>query len=119
MIYVDPIFTMTPRTAQARVCGNRWCHLVTDNKDLEELHQFAEKIGLYRSFFQNHPTLPHYDLTPSKRALAVKNGAVEVSLKELAMKNYEAHSEHGMKGLQEIMKPLGDQEKKNHETTNA
>lgn len=90
-IYVDPLFTATARTAQARRLGNRWCHLVTDSSDLEELHAFAARLGLVRAWFQPHATLPHYDLTPAKRALAVRLGAVEVDGKTLALLNFEAH----------------------------
>jgi glycine/D-amino acid oxidase-like deaminating enzyme len=80
-IYVDELFTMTPRTSQARRFGNRWCHLTTDG-DLEELHKFAEKLGLRRSYFQPHATLAHYDLVPSLRAKAVKLGATEITTAE-------------------------------------
>jgi len=55
------------------------------------LHLMAVKIGLKRAWFQSHPTLPHYDLTPSKRALAVRYGAIAISAQELARKNFEAH----------------------------
>ena len=89
-IYVDPTFTAVPRNEKARGYGNRWCHMVTDG-DLEELHAFAELIGLKRAWFQDHPTLPHYDLTPNKRALAVQCGAKQVGAKELALINYHAH----------------------------
>lgn len=44
---------------------------------VEELHRFAHRIYLRPSWFQNHHLLPHYDLTAGKRALAVRNGAVE------------------------------------------
>lgn len=81
-IYVDPLFKATPRTVKAQRHGRSWCHLITDG-DLEELHEFAEKIGLKRSYFQR-AIIPHYDLTPSKRALAVKEGAIEKSANELA-----------------------------------
>ena len=79
-VYVDPLFTMQPRTAQARSHGDRWCHMqVGKDDELEELHQMAEKIGLKRSYFQEHDIYPHYALTPSKRSLAVKHGAIELT----------------------------------------
>lgn len=56
------------------------CHLYADAGDsLEELHSFAARLGLKRAWFQRKPGggLPHYDLTASKRSLAVKLGAVE------------------------------------------
>ena len=80
-IYVDAQFTATPRNAQARRHGNQWCHLLCD-ESLDELHAFAQSIGLKREYFQRS-VVPHYDLTPSKRAKAVKAGAVEKSHTEL------------------------------------
>jgi len=76
-IYVDVQFTATPRNDQARRHGNQWCHLLCD-ENLDELHAFAKSIGLKREYFQRS-VVPHYDLTPSKRAKAVKAGAVEKS----------------------------------------
>ncbi|MBE0695591.1 MAG: DUF4031 domain-containing protein [Anaerolineaceae bacterium] len=60
-----------------------WCHLVTDG-ELEELHQFAGRLGIQRKRFQNHPRHPHYDLHPPGRELAVVLGAVEVTTAQLA-----------------------------------
>lgn len=51
------------------------CHLVADN--IDELHLFASRLGLKRSWFQAN-TLPHYDLTKGMRLRAVKLGAVEI-----------------------------------------
>jgi hypothetical protein len=82
-IYVDAIFTATPRTTAAKRHGNQWCHMMASkDDDIEELHQMAELIGLKRSYFQPHRLYPHYDLTPAKRAKAVANGAVEVNNQE-------------------------------------
>lgn len=58
------------------------CHMFTDSLDLEELHLFAEKIGLKREWFQPHKVAPHYDLVPARRARAVSLGAQEVGRKE-------------------------------------
>jgi uncharacterized protein DUF4031 len=52
------------------------CHLFADT--LEELHAFAETIGMKRAWFQNG-SAPHYDLTPGRREAAVKAGAVELT----------------------------------------
>lgn len=65
--------------------GRLWCHMATDNNGLDELHAMADKIGLKRTWFQDHYRVPHYDLTASKRRLAVAAGAVEVGPKELFM----------------------------------
>lgn len=50
--------------------------------DLDELHQMAARIGLKRVWFQAHTTFAHYDLTASKRRLAIQAGAVEIELGE-------------------------------------
>lgn len=56
--------------------GQLYCHLFTDG-DVSELHTFAGLIGLKRAWFQNHAPgdHPHYDVSPSKRALALQYGA--------------------------------------------
>lgn len=58
------------------------CHMVADT--LEELHAMADRIGLWRSWFQPFPkhSCPHYDLVPSKRAAAVAAGAIELDAVE-------------------------------------
>ncbi len=59
------------------------CHLTTDGP-LGELHAFAKKLGMRREWFQDHRLAPHYDLTPRRRALALRLGAVEVPAREQA-----------------------------------
>lgn len=54
--------------------GKLWCHLVADS--LDELHAFAAKLGLRRSWFQSSG-YPHYDVTVPVRARALKLGAVD------------------------------------------
>lgn len=51
--------------------------------DLDELHAMAGRIGLRRSWFQGDKTFAHYDLTASKRALALAAGAVAIGLGEI------------------------------------
>jgi len=58
-------------------------HLFSDT--LEELHQFAESIGLKRGWFQDSYSLPHYDITQNKRNQAIKAGAIPVD------RNTEVH----------------------------
>lgn len=82
-VYVDSLFDAEPCTAQARRHGNTWCHLFT-NGDPAELHEFAKRLGLQRRWAQTE--FPewrlHYDLVPSKRAVAIRMGAVEVTPRE-------------------------------------
>ena len=54
------------------------CHLTTDGP-IEALHEFAAKIGMKRAWFQDHPIMAHYDLTPKRREAALAAGAVYVS----------------------------------------
>lgn len=51
------------------------CHMFADS--LAELHQMAEAIGMDRGWFQPL-SFPHYDVSLSRRAVAVSKGAVEV-----------------------------------------
>ena len=83
MIYVDDLRGWTGMyagkdSAQAERVGKRnghqWCHMLADDADCAELHAFAASIGLKRKWFQRN----HYDLTPSRRVLAVQRGAIEV-----------------------------------------
>lgn len=78
-IYVDQV-TYYP---DCKWSNKYWSHIATDNDDLTELHELMDKIGIDRKYFQNHKTLPHYDLYPSKRKLAIKHGAKAVDSIEL------------------------------------
>ena len=78
MIYVDP--------PQKTLTIVRWCHMMTDNSDTNELHLFAKRIGMKRHWFQDHPLHPHYDLTAGMRARAIRAGAIPVSSVELINK---------------------------------
>jgi len=70
MIYVDTPF-------------DGWCHMVADS--IEELHVFADKLGINRQRFQDKPFRPHYDLRPRTRRKAVELGAKEVQRRELML----------------------------------
>ena len=67
---------------------SQWSHLFADTQ--EELHEFAERLGLRRSYFQ--PGKPrgdgspsphwHYDVTAGKRQQAIRLGAQPVTWRE-------------------------------------
>ena len=88
MIMVDEV-RVWPTTILCFKAGS--CHLTTDD-DLDELHAFARRLGMRRTWFQNHPIAPHYDLTPGRRSLALDLGAVFVPIREQVRKRREART---------------------------
>lgn len=82
MIYVDPLM----KTVRSKAWPyTQACHLRADTE--EELHAFAQTLGLQRSWFQNHhpnPRFWHYDLTRGKRDQAIAMGAKELNRHESA-----------------------------------
>lgn len=85
-IYVDPpVFKWRARN---------WCHMYTDGP-IGELHRFAMRLGLKRSWFQADARLPHYDITAAKRRQAVKLGAQEVDLRFTADRIKQIRSQNG------------------------
>ena len=56
-------------------------HLVSDN-NLDELHFFAERIGLKRHWFQDGK-VPHYDLKGVMVQRALVKGAVMVTSRDI------------------------------------
>lgn len=76
---------------------NKSCHLSTfppTSDNIEALHNFAEKIGLKRAYFQQN-SWPHYDLTSKKRIQAIENGAIEITNEAFARMRIEAASKEG------------------------
>jgi hypothetical protein len=59
---------------------------------LEELHAFAERLGLRRAWFQS-ARVPHYDLTTRRHASALKAGAVFIPAREQARKRIATREE--------------------------
>lgn len=81
-VYVDDMkatFKPSHRPGRTYVMS----HMIADTD--EELHAMAAAIGVARKWHQGD----HYDITQSKRALAIKLGAKAISLRELAMMAYE------------------------------
>ena len=55
-------------------------HMIADTKD--ELHDMAKRLNLRREWFQDG-SKPHYDISQSKKTLALSLGAIEVTEREL------------------------------------
>lgn len=56
------------------------CHMLADT--VAELHEFAERIGCKREWFQPL-SRPHYDLSKTYRVAALRAGAVSLTRREL------------------------------------
>lgn len=70
------------------------CHMVADSED--ELLSMADRIGVSRRWHQ-YPGTPksHFDIALTKRRLAVEQGAIEISSRELAMKVRDRRTTQG------------------------
>jgi hypothetical protein len=85
---------------QATVGGHnaRWSHMFSDVSD-EELHAFAEQLGLRRSYFQKAgdpiQLRRHYDVTENVRLKALKAGATAITWRDAGrMRNAEVDRLH-------------------------
>ena len=58
--------------------GRRWAHLVSD-ESYDELHAFAERLGIERRAFQGD----HYDVPDEYRTRAIELGATPVDARVL------------------------------------
>jgi hypothetical protein len=58
--------------------GRQWAHLVSD-QSYDELHEFAERLGIPRRAFQGD----HYDIPTELRDEALAMGAAPVSAREV------------------------------------
>ena len=98
MILVDGLTTYAVEITRG-LPSSRWCHMVSDVSE-EELHAFAARIGLQRAWAQLRPraSAAHYDLVPWRRAKAVKLGAIEVSSRELVVRNFDGLRRRGLCG---------------------
>lgn len=68
-VYVDDAVTLWR--------GQRWAHLMADT--LDELHAFADRLGIPRRAFQNKTSGAHYDLPADVREHALRLGAIPIS----------------------------------------
>lgn len=60
--------------------GRLWAHLVSD-RSVDELHAFAERLGIPRRAFQGD----HYDVTDELRDCAIAEGARAVTSREVIL----------------------------------
>lgn len=79
MIYVDAAEWKKSPTGR-----KSYAHMVADS--MEELHAFAERIGVKKHFFHRSKTAPHYDITSEQHVVAIANGATLVDSREVLAK---------------------------------
>lgn len=80
-VYVDDMYALPMGEYKSKYTRGRtykMSHMVADSE--RELHVMAATIGVARRWYQGD----HYDITKSKRALAVKAGAIEIPIRTLA-----------------------------------
>jgi hypothetical protein len=56
---------------------SRWCHMIADTE--AELLTMAQRLGLRVEWIQRDHRGVHFDIVPSKRAMAIRFGAVACS----------------------------------------
>lgn len=65
--------------------GMLMCHMIADTT--EELLEMCDKIGVQRKWIQDYGTArEHFDICISKKKKAIEFGAVEITMRELALK---------------------------------
>lgn len=73
-VYVDSMF--------AAYRGMKMCHMLADSR--VELLAMVDKIGVDRKWIQHKGSYrEHFDIAASKRKLAIDNGAIVISRKQL------------------------------------
>lgn len=77
-VYVDDMY----KIPLGEFKGMKMSHMIADTT--EELLAMADKIGVKRKWIQDKDTKwEHFDICMSKRVLAVKHGAIEITRLEL------------------------------------
>lgn len=78
-VYVDDMWNHT----MGQYRGMKMSHMIADST--KELLEMANTIGVQRKWLQSKGTnQEHFDIALSKRKLAVKAGAIEITMRELA-----------------------------------
>lgn len=75
MLYIDDY--------NAPYRGMLMCHMIGDTTD--ELLEMVDKIGVQRKWIQYPGTYKeHFDICLTKKALAIKHGAIEIGMRDYA-----------------------------------
>jgi len=77
-VYVDDMYTR----AMGQFNQMKMSHMISDTE--EELHKMAKTIGVKKRWFQGD----HYDVSISKRKLALREGAVPITLRQCSQMSF-------------------------------
>lgn len=102
-VYVDEVRDWTLIARARGLRHTHWCHLTADTET--ELHAFAARLGLRRSWFQKKNDRDyrwHYDIVPTKRAQAVRLGAQEIDRTQVVALMDARRAAAGMTPLQDV-----------------
>ncbi len=79
-VYVDDMLAKYARMIMS--------HMIADSD--QELHAMADTIGVSRKWWQTpvQSNTSHYDIAQSKKELALKNGAVQITQRQAAAMSY-------------------------------
>ena len=87
-VYVDDMY----KTEMGRFGRMRMSHMIADTTD--ELLAMADKIGVQRRWLQKAGSPDeHFDISKGKRDLAIDNGAVPITMREMGQKTMERRKE--------------------------
>lgn len=82
-VYVDP---MKKCMRNRNWNYDKACHMIADTPS--ELKKFAKRMGLKLAWYQAK-SFPHFDLVGSMRDLAIEEGAIQLSTRDLVFKMRE------------------------------
>lgn len=87
-VYVDDMHL----SEMGQYRGMKMCHMIADSD--EELHAMANRLGVDRKHFQAPPKIRHshhrhYDIAMSKRSMAIKAGAISVTMRQIGLMTQE------------------------------
>lgn len=77
-----PVYLDNPQNPLGRM---KMCHMIADSP--EELSDMADRLDLNPAWLQYGGTYrEHYDISLGKRNLAIRLGAIEITTRELVMR---------------------------------
>lgn len=90
-----------------KLASMKMSHLMADSTD--ELMEMVDRIGVNRQWLQYPGTWKeHFDISMGKRELAIRYGAVPITMKEFALKCKQRRLSNGPQDNQRRDDPMAD-----------